>query len=102
MGDYHYYLAEFATCNERKDMADKSLNTYKADYDVTVTELPPTPTGRGCRSKNPPFHPLSDTAKLVSPRRSSMRYHIIKEPSDPSNNQAYEAQICHHLDRGER
>jgi Plavaka transposase len=32
------------------------------------------------------------------------RYHIteIKDPSDHSNNQAYEAQICRHLDRRER
>ena len=32
------------------------------------------------------------------------QYHIteIKDPSDHSNNQAYEAQICHHLDRREK
>ena len=42
MGDYHRYLAEFATGDKRKDSADKSLNAYKAASDVAVTELPPT------------------------------------------------------------
>ncbi|KAJ7216814.1 14-3-3 protein [Mycena rebaudengoi] len=39
MGDYHRYLAEFATGDKRKDNADKSL---EAASDVAVTELPPT------------------------------------------------------------
>ncbi|KAB5594195.1 hypothetical protein CTheo_2411 [Ceratobasidium theobromae] len=42
MGDYHRYLAEFATGDKRKESADKSLNAYKAASDVAVTELPPT------------------------------------------------------------
>jgi hypothetical protein len=42
MGDYHRYLAEFATGDKRKDSADKSLKAYKAASDVSVTELPPT------------------------------------------------------------
>ena len=42
MGDYHRYLAEFATGDKRKDSADKSLDAYKAASDVAVTELPPT------------------------------------------------------------
>ena len=29
MGDYHRYLAEFATGDKRKDSADKSLEAYK-------------------------------------------------------------------------
>ena len=41
-GDYHRYLAEFATGAKRKDSADKSLEAYKAASDVAVTELPPT------------------------------------------------------------
>jgi len=41
-GDYHRYLAEFATGDKRKDSADKSLEAYKAASDVAVTELPPT------------------------------------------------------------
>ena len=41
-GDYHRYLAEFATGEKRKDSADKSLESYKAASDVAVTELPPT------------------------------------------------------------
>jgi hypothetical protein len=42
MGDYHRYLAEFATGDKRKDSADKSLDAYKNASDVAVTELPPT------------------------------------------------------------
>jgi 14-3-3 protein epsilon len=42
MGDYHRYLAEFATGDKRKDSADKSLEAYKAASDVAVSELPPT------------------------------------------------------------
>ena len=42
MGDYHRYLAEFATGDKRKESADKSLEAYKAASDVAVTELPPT------------------------------------------------------------
>ena len=41
-GDYHRYLAEFATGDKRKDSADKSLDAYKCASDVAVTELPPT------------------------------------------------------------
>jgi hypothetical protein len=42
MGDYHRYLAEFATGDKRKDSADKSLGAYKDASEVAVTELPPT------------------------------------------------------------
>ncbi|KAF9119579.1 14-3-3 protein [Mortierella sp. GBA39] len=42
MGDYHRYLAEFATGDKRKDAADKSLEAYKNASDVAITELPPT------------------------------------------------------------
>ncbi|KAF9147505.1 14-3-3 protein [Linnemannia schmuckeri] len=42
MGDYHRYLAEFATGDKRKDAADKSLTAYKNASDVAITELPPT------------------------------------------------------------
>ena len=41
-GDYHRYLAEFATGNERKDAAENSLLAYKAATDIAMTELPPT------------------------------------------------------------
>ncbi|KAF8461967.1 14-3-3 protein [Russula ochroleuca] len=41
-GDHHRYLAEFAMGDERKDSANKSLNAYKAAFNVTITELPPT------------------------------------------------------------
>ncbi|KAF8969375.1 14-3-3 domain-containing protein [Flammula alnicola] len=36
MGDYHRYLAEFATGDKRKDSADKSLEAYKAASDVAA------------------------------------------------------------------
>lgn len=42
MGDYHRYLAEFATGDKRSDSSNKSLEAYKAASDVAVTELPPT------------------------------------------------------------
>lgn len=41
-GDYHRYLAEFATGDKRKYSADQSLEAYKAASDVALAELPPT------------------------------------------------------------
>jgi len=41
-GDYHRYLAEFASGNGRKEAAENSLIAYKAASDIAVTELPPT------------------------------------------------------------
>jgi len=41
-GDYHRYLAEFATNDERKKAADLSLAAYKSASDVANTELLPT------------------------------------------------------------
>ena len=41
-GDYHRYLAEFATGNSRKDAAENSLVAYKAASDIAQSELPPT------------------------------------------------------------
>jgi len=41
-GDYHRYLAEFATGNNRKEAAEFSLIAYKSASDVATTELPPT------------------------------------------------------------
>ncbi|KAG7166790.1 14-3-3 protein epsilon-like [Homarus americanus] len=41
-GDYHRYLAEFATSNDRKAAAENSLVAYKAASDIAMTELPPT------------------------------------------------------------
>merc|ERR1739838_1244275 len=41
-GDYHRYLAEFATSNDRKGAAENSLVAYKAASDVAMTELGPT------------------------------------------------------------
>ncbi|CAO2593930.1 14-3-3 protein epsilon [Lemmus lemmus] len=41
-GDYHRYLAEFATGNDRKEAAENNLVAYKAASDIAMTELPPT------------------------------------------------------------
>jgi len=41
-GDYHRYLAEFASGNARKEAAENSLIAYKAASDIAVTELAPT------------------------------------------------------------
>lgn len=41
-GDYHRYLAEFASGQPRKDAAENSLVAYRAASDIAVTELPPT------------------------------------------------------------
>ncbi|KAK1787845.1 hypothetical protein P4O66_016331, partial [Electrophorus voltai] len=41
-GDYHRYLAEFATGNDRKEAAENSLVAYKAASDIAMIELPPT------------------------------------------------------------
>lgn len=41
-GDYHRYLAEFATGNDRKEYAESSLVAYKSATEIATTELPPT------------------------------------------------------------
>lgn len=41
-GDYHRYLAEFATGNDRKEAAEKSLVAYKNATDLAAAELPST------------------------------------------------------------
>jgi len=41
-GDYHRYLAEFATGNDRKEAAENSLVAYKAASDVAMQDLAPT------------------------------------------------------------
>jgi len=41
-GDYHRYLAEFATGNDRKDAAQNSLTAYKQASEIAVTDLAPT------------------------------------------------------------
>lgn len=41
-GDYHRYLAEFATSQDRKDAAESSLVAYKAASEISMTELTPT------------------------------------------------------------
>jgi len=41
-GDYHRYLAEFATGDTRKGAAEQSLVAYKAATDVAISELAPT------------------------------------------------------------
>lgn len=41
-GDYHRYLAEFATGAQRKDAADNSLQAYQAASQIAEKDLPPT------------------------------------------------------------
>ena len=41
-GDYYRYLAEFATAEERKDVAENSLLAYKGASEIATTELSPT------------------------------------------------------------
>ncbi|GAB1607236.1 14-3-3 protein epsilon-like [Argonauta hians] len=41
-GDYHRYLAEFATGDDRKEAADNSLLAYKSASDFAIKDLPPT------------------------------------------------------------
>ncbi|KAJ3400793.1 hypothetical protein HDU80_006597 [Chytriomyces hyalinus] len=41
-GDYHRYLAEFATGDKRKDSAGHAHEAYKAATDIASTELAPT------------------------------------------------------------
>lgn len=41
-GDYHRYLAEFATGEARKEAAENSLKAYKSASDIANVELTPT------------------------------------------------------------
>lgn len=41
-GDYHRYLAEFATSEARKETAENSLAAYKAASEIASAELAPT------------------------------------------------------------
>ena len=41
-GDYHRYLAEFATGNDRKQAAENALVAYKAASDIAMQDLAPT------------------------------------------------------------
>jgi len=41
-GDYHRYLAEFATGDKRNDSAKASLEAYEAASKIAANELPPT------------------------------------------------------------
>jgi 14-3-3 protein epsilon len=41
-GDYHRYLAEFKTGNDRKEAAENTLSAYKAAQDIALQNLAPT------------------------------------------------------------
>jgi len=41
-GDYHRYIAEYATSSERKEAAENSLIAYKSSSEIAATDLPPT------------------------------------------------------------
>ena len=68
-GDYHRYLAEFATGNDRKEAAENSLVAYKAASDIAMTELPPTHPIRYIRIQ---IHDCSERS-------------VVKEPSGCSS-----------------
>jgi 14-3-3 protein epsilon len=63
MGDYHRYLAEFATRDKRKDSADKSLHAYKA------ASAPPMLPSPSCLQHN-----LSASAYPLTSLYSIMRF----------------------------
>src|SRR6201992_575762 len=88
MGDYHRYLAEFATGDKRKDSADKSLDAYKAASDVAVTELAPThPIRLGLALNFSVFY----YEILNSPDRAC---HLAKQSFDDAIAGMYSQQIC--------
>lgn len=69
-GDYHRYLAEFATGNDRKEAAEASLVAYKAASDIAMTDLPPTHPIRlglalnfSVRLKNPFIQAISASSR---------------------------------------
>ena len=86
VGDYHRYLAEFATRDKWKDSADKSLQAYKAalappiiESDVAVTELPPTqPIRLGLPLNFSVFY----YEILNSPDRACHERHLAKQAFD--------------------
>ncbi|KAI3689186.1 hypothetical protein L2E82_47136 [Cichorium intybus] len=41
-GDYHRYLAEFKSGDERKEAAEDAMNSYKAAQDIAATDMAPT------------------------------------------------------------
>ena len=41
-GDYHRYLAEFATGDKRSTSSQESLEAYKNASSIATVELPPT------------------------------------------------------------
>uniref|UniRef100_A0A0D3HMW4 14-3-3 domain-containing protein n=1 Tax=Oryza barthii TaxID=65489 RepID=A0A0D3HMW4_9ORYZ len=41
-GDYHRYLAEFKSGDERKQAAESTMNAYKAAQDIALADLAPT------------------------------------------------------------
>ena len=71
-GDYHRYLAEFATANERKEAAENSLVAYKAASDIALTELATT-------------HPIRcDITRCFSAFRPFVRKYKSKESTKES------------------
>ena len=71
-GDYHRYLAEFATGNDRKEAAENSLVAYKAASDIAMTELPPT-------------HPIRYVIVVSSTRSSKILLNLNLVPCTPGN-----------------
>lgn len=81
-GDYHRYLAEFATGNDRKEAAENSLVAYKAASDIAMTDLPPTHPIRlglalnfsvSLRTRPSPKPPLTPLCQLFLCRSSTTK-----------------------------
>ena len=41
-GDYHRYMAEFKSGDERKSAAEDTMESYKSAQDIALVDLPPT------------------------------------------------------------
>ena len=76
MGDYHHYLAEFATGNNWKDSPEKSLKAYKVASHIGVMKLPLTYPAHPGLALNFSFFYYEI---LDSPNRM---YHLAKQAFD--------------------
>lgn len=88
-GDYHRYLAEFATGNDRKEAAENSLVAYKAASDIAMTDLPPThPIRLGLALNFSVFYYeiLNAPASVVSNARGPQQCpHDLRNSKTPKN-----------------